>query len=443
MIFRTSQFPVVFFDFKTENSETNFSHLLSLCPNAVKISDIDDVNLAYQAVAKLSPDHTHAIIVNSNNFVNENFNLQEVNLIDEIDLQNTVMSFGTKNNINGNIYGSDGVQIFPTSLLANITKYENLTDPNNLKNDSLTFLRFNRMLSELVINTTPKQAWTTGFVEVMKLCYHNDKFLQLEQIDWRNYERLWRWIHIGADIENGIWAILGARQAAYIALTKQNFDYNEIKNSQHLQNLFQTQFDTFQNNAINECNRLGNDIRKVTKDFRIVNVYSSDSSKIYKEIITPCKRSPETFIKYKYPGHFDVVFIGTEKNSDNNFELVKEKYPKVKRIPSNKNIFESYIEAAKVATTEYFWVVNFDHTVANDFNFEFYIPFYDEAKIRIWKSKNPNNVVYDYLGIKLLPKFFTLHMNKDNKSLIENINKPFEPIFNVSNFTSFIGHDSI
>lgn len=440
MIFKTKDYPVVFLSYQEENKEANYSRLLSICPNAQRVDGVKGSDMAHKAVANLIQNHSHVIIIDGDNYVLDNLLNQEINLVDTIDFSDSVISFSGKNNINGNIYGNGGIKCWPVSKLKSMRTHENSDDPNSIDFDFKSYLQLNRYLSEVVINSSPKQAWRSGFREGIKLSMENGKFVSsVSEINWRNYERLWRWMHLGADVENGIWAILGARQAAYIALSKQNFNIGDIRDFGHLDNLFESQYESHKNKIVNECNRLGDVVRKITGDTRITEVYDPKESKEYKENISVSRRSPETFIKYKYPGEFDVVFISYgESNADKNFEIVKSKYPKAKRIDGIKGIHQAHIAAAKIATTDYFWVVDADAVLVDDFNFEFQVPFYEQAKVRVWRSKNPvNELIYGYGGVKLLPRFYTLHMQTNKPDMTTSISNLYEPVIKLSNYTEF------
>jgi cellulose synthase/poly-beta-1,6-N-acetylglucosamine synthase-like glycosyltransferase len=441
MIFKTINYPVVFLSYNEENRHINYSRLLEVCPNALHLNGIKGSDKAHKTVAELVENiSTHVIIVDADNYVNESLLKQEINLNDDIDLNNVVISFSGKNYVNGNIYGNGGVKVWPVKLLQSMKTHENSNDPNSVDFDLTNYLQLNRWVSDVHIEGSPKQAWRSGFREGIKLSMENGKFVDnIDDINWRNYERLWRWMHIGQDIENGIWAIYGARQAAYIALTKQSYNIGDIRDFDFMDTIFDGQYDSVKNNLIDECNRLGYAISQKTGDTRITNVYDSEQSKEYRNTITSSRRSPETFIKYKYPGDHDVVFISYgETNAEKNFELLKQKYPKAKRVDGVAGIHEAHIDAAKIATTDYFWVVDADSVLVDDFTFEFLVPFYEKPKVRVWRSKNPvNGLIYGYGGVKLLPRFYTLHMKKNKPDMTTSISDLYEPIIKLSNITEF------
>jgi hypothetical protein len=440
MLFKTQNYPVVFLSYQEENKEANYLHLLEICPNALRVDNIKGSDTAHKAVANLVENHSHVIIVDGDNYVHDNLLQIELNLVDTVNLSDSVISFSGKNNINGNTYGNGGIKVWPVEKLKTMRTHENSSNPNSVDFDFKNYLQLNRTLSDVNINSSPKQAWRSGFREGIKLCMENDRFVkEISEINWRNYERLWRWMHLGTDVENGVWAILGARQAAYIALSKQNFNIGDIKDFEHLDNLFEAQYELYKDDILFECNRLGRSLSSITNDGRIVDVFQPNTSKEYKEEIPVSRRSPETFIKYKYPGEFDVIFISYgEPNAEKNFELVLKKYPKAKRIDGIAGIHQAHIAAAKIAKTDYFWVVDADASLVDDFSFDFSVPFYEQAKVRVWRSVNPiNGLIYGYGGVKLLPRFYTLHMQTNKPDMTTSISNLYEPVIKLSNYTNF------
>ncbi len=147
------------------------------------------------------------------------------------------------------------------------------------------------------------------------------------------------------------------------------------------------------------------------------------------------------------PKPYDVVFISyNEPNADKNFENLKLKRPDAKRVHGVKGIHNAHLEAAKLATTEMFWVVDADAELVDDFNFEIeYFPHYDAGNrleqttaVYVWSSQNPiNDLVYGYGGVKLLPTKLTLEMNLDSVDMTTSISKKFKVINKVSNITAF------
>jgi hypothetical protein len=147
------------------------------------------------------------------------------------------------------------------------------------------------------------------------------------------------------------------------------------------------------------------------------------------------------------PKPFDIIFISyNEPNADLMFcELVK-RFPRAKRIHGVKGIHQAHIEAAKLSTTEMFWVVDADSKILDDFDFTFeQIPYYNKQAwinlkrtVHVWRSRNPiNNLEYGYGGVKLLPKKLTIEMDTSKPDMTTSISDSFKVMDTVSNITAF------
>ena len=136
---------------------------------------------------------------------------------------------------------------------------------------------------------------------------------------------------------------------------------------------------------------------------------------------------------------FDIVFISyNETNADENYTELCKNFPRAKRIHGVKGIHQAHIEAAKIVETEMFWIVDADAQIEKDFNFDYYVPFYERKHVHVWRSKNPiNDLQYGYGGVKLFPTALTLQMNTNTTDMTTSISKHFKAMEQVSNMTVF------
>ena len=430
MIFYPKTYPTVFLSYDEPNCEENYKHLLTLCPTALRVHGVKGSDTAHKECAKIAQSE-RVIIVDGDNFVNPDFYNQTYDLGD-VDIDNIVVSFTGNNIVNGQQYGNGGIKSWPTHLLQSMRTHENTEQDSTLVDfDFSNYKQYNYVASDLHINGSPLQAWRAGFREGVKLLLDNGKFERdIHNIDWRNFDRLWNWMHIGQDVQNGLWAIHGARFGCWKAVT--NFDLNKLHDFDYLTNTFHELYDLNKNRLLDDCNRIGTLIRVATNDKRIGNVYSVEDSKQYRQTVKPALRSPNN-------DPYDIVYISyNEPNSDENYAKLKERFPRIKRVHGVKGIHNAHIEAAKLCSTDYFWAVDADAEIVDDFKFDYVVPFYDILKVRVWRSRNPvNGLVYGYGGVKLLPRIACVRMNKDKPDMTTSICNVYEPIMVVSNITKF------
>jgi hypothetical protein len=118
-------------------------------------------------------------------------------------------------------------------------------DPNNQSAQvdfcwDVQYIQQNSCYSDVHNNETPHQAWRAGFREGVKMALDRgikptkEQFLQGH---WKNLHRLWIWLMVGADIENGNWAILGAREGLCMTMLS-DWDYVNVRDFEYLNNLW-------------------------------------------------------------------------------------------------------------------------------------------------------------------------------------------------------------
>lgn len=138
---------------------------------------------------------------------------------------------------------------------------------------------------------------------------------------------------------------------------------------------------------------------------------------------------------------YDIIFISyNEPNADENYKMLKDKFPRAKRVHGVKGIHQAHIAAAKLSTTPMFWVVDGDAIVEDNFKFDLLLPKHDTDIVHVWLSRNPiNNLTYGYGGVKLLPKQLTESMDLKSKSvdMTMSISKKFKVVQEISNITAF------
>ena len=136
---------------------------------------------------------------------------------------------------------------------------------------------------------------------------------------------------------------------------------------------------------------------------------------------------------------YDIVFISyQEPNADINYQNLLERFPTAKRVHGVTGIHQAHIEAAKLALTKMFWVVDGDSQVLDDFCFDYKVEEKFLEHVHVWRSINPiNGLIYGYGGIKLLPRNLTLYMDVSKPDMTTSISRHFIPVQKVSNITAF------
>ena len=140
------------------------------------------------------------------------------------------------------------------------------------------------------------------------------------------------------------------------------------------------------------------------------------------------------------PSELDVVFISyNEPDADRNWKRVLEKAPYAKRVTGVKGIFQAHKAAAKLATTDMFYVVDGDAYLLDGWKFDFQPSIFDRDCTYIWCSINPiNDLVYGYGGVKLFSKKKLLRARKWTKlDMSTTVSRKIKIMPEISNYTNF------
>ena len=144
---------------------------------------------------------------------------------------------------------------------------------------------------------------------------------------------------------------------------------------------------------------------------------------------------------YTYP-IFDIIFLSyDEEYADSNYEKLKERFPRSKRLHNIKGIFEAHKSAARWADydkSEMFYVVDADAEIVPTFDFSYQPHSLERQSVHVWHSHNPvNDLEYGYGGIKLFPTNLLMAYNGSPIDFTTTVSKNFKVVEEVSNITKF------
>ena len=109
-------------------------------------------------------------------------------------------------------------------------------------------------------NQTPFQAWRAGFREGVKMCLDRGTKPTLQEFESRvhsrNYDHLCIWQTVGADVENGFWAIYGARLGTFMIMLE-GWDYKQVQDFDSLAMLWES----FNQDGPDACKSIGDTLR--------------------------------------------------------------------------------------------------------------------------------------------------------------------------------------
>jgi hypothetical protein len=145
------------------------------------------------------------------------------------------------------------------------------------------------------------------------------------------------------------------------------------------------------------------------------------------------------YVTPQFPEHLDVIFISyNEPNAEANYRRVLEKAPWAKRVSGVTGILEAHREAAKLAKSDMFYVVDGDAYLEDSWKFDYQPGVFDRDCAYVWYSRNPiNDLTYGYGGVKLFAKSILLKTKKWTSLDLTGSMPKLKVISKVSNTTAY------
>lgn len=234
-----NELDVIFISLDEPNADENWLDLLDKCPCAKRSHGVLGSDAAHKAAAGLS-ETSRLITVDADNIVHSDFFNLQIDL-DDIG-RDDVISWAGKNEINGLVYGNGGVKCWPKHVIENMKTHEIAHEKDVRAQVDFCwkshYVQMNNCYSTVYNNASPLQAWRAGFREGSKMTLHMGDVVNKEDIQKihpKNYQRLLTWMTVGADAENGLWAIYGARQGCLMTVMKRDdWDWRNIRDFEWL-----------------------------------------------------------------------------------------------------------------------------------------------------------------------------------------------------------------
>ena len=123
---------------------------------------------------------------------------------------------------------------------------------------------------------------------------------------------------------------------------------------------------------------------------------------------------------------------------DNTDELLKALPERTLLVQDVDGIFEAHQQAARLATTDMFYVVDGDAQIINDFDFSYIPDVYDQEVVHVWHSLNPvTGEEYGYGGVKLFNREQILNATTWGMDFTTGLSSRFKVIPEVACITKF------
>jgi hypothetical protein len=230
----------IYLSYDEPQKEEFWLKIKNMIPWAKRVDGIKGSDAAHKAAGKAS-DTERFILIDGDNMPEESFFNMQLNFTDK-DHKYKLAQYRWKaiNSINGLRYGNGGMSSWTKTYVANMQTHENQTDGDAsriadfcLDSSDNLYWAMHDCYSTTYPNYTPFQAWRAGFREGVKMCLINGAKPSVEQfkdsVANRNMNNLTIWHNVGMDVENGAWAIYGARMGTLYTLLVDSWNPHDVQ----------------------------------------------------------------------------------------------------------------------------------------------------------------------------------------------------------------------
>jgi hypothetical protein len=222
---------IIFLTYDEPKKEEFWIKVQNIVPWAKRIDGVKGSDSAHKAAAAVSETDRFILIDGDNIPDPEFFNLQ---LCIQDWQDDCVFRWKARNHINGLCYGNGGLSLWTKDFINNMKTHEN-SDGKDENNVEFCFdpkyIALHNTYSTTYPNQSAFQAFRAGFREGVKMCLDRGSKPSLvdfeKKVHSRNLDNLMIWMNVGADIENGNYAIYGARLGTYLTMLT-DWDYIEV-----------------------------------------------------------------------------------------------------------------------------------------------------------------------------------------------------------------------
>ena len=281
---RVSDLDFIYISYTEPNKEQNWADLKNKVPWAKRVDGVKGFDSAHKAAADIA-ETDFFISVDGDNIIDEKFLLQTLDW-SKTD-KKAVHRWRANNNINGLVYGNGGLVGWDKETVKEMKTHENAeTEENQLDFCwGVPHENLHNCYSKTVINASEQQAFVAGYREGVKMSTDKGRPIPAEDFQkvWPNNLRiLSTWCTVGADVENGKYAMLGARMGCFNTVIESNNEHFKIRDLDNMELYYKDQSPT---DIDTDLLMYGNSLRQQL-DMPIAE-YDEDESRFYRFVMPP------------------------------------------------------------------------------------------------------------------------------------------------------------
>jgi len=228
---------VIYLSYDEPQKEEFWLKIKNMVPWAKRVDSVKGSDAAHKAAAEMS-DTERFILIDGDNMPDEEFfNMQLDFTGKDPNYKLAQYRWRAINAINGLRYGNGGMSSWTKTYVANMHTHEDSDGSDATavdfcmdSSDNL-YWAMHDCYSTTYPNYTPFQAWRAGFREGVKMVLDRGAKPSIDdfkdRVASRNLNNLTIWQNVGMDVENGAWAIYGARLGTHMTMLS-DWDHTNV-----------------------------------------------------------------------------------------------------------------------------------------------------------------------------------------------------------------------
>ena len=232
----------IFLTYDEPKKEEFWIRIQNMIPWAKRVDGVHGSDAAHKAAAAAS-DTGRFVLIDGDNLPDPDFFNLQLQLNDQN--RDYVFRWKARNEVNGLMYGNGGLSCWTKDFVNNMQTHEHSDGAYDTCVEFCFDPKYQAMhdcYSTTHPNGSAYQAWRAGFREGVKMCLDRGAKPDLKEFErkvhQRNYDHLSIWQTVGRDVDNGWWAIYGARVGTYLTMLA-DWDYRQVQDFNNLKQLWE------------------------------------------------------------------------------------------------------------------------------------------------------------------------------------------------------------
>jgi len=234
----------IYLSYDEPQKEEFWVKIRNMVPWAQRVDGVKGSDAAHKAAADASGTERF-ILIDGDNLPDERFFNQTLEFADT-SWQQAVYRWRARNHINGLMYGNGGLSSWTREFAWNMRTHERTDGRDSTAVEFCfdpSYWAMYDCYSTTYPNGSPKHAWRAGFREGVKMCLDQGKRPTVNEfrarVHRRNLDHLTIWHNVGLDVDQGAWAIAGARMGTYKTMLT-DWDYRDVQSFDALDQIWES-----------------------------------------------------------------------------------------------------------------------------------------------------------------------------------------------------------